>query len=158
MPACNILIVCILFAGAGYIQRKNTAYIGHNAFMNKIEPIALFDKNNYNIAMEKRRSKRIKVHLKAERISGDKNYGVFIENISENGIQMLTTPSSEHIKYTTGTDIDVKFHLSKGKTLNLHCKVRWSYLKIPPNGLTDSIGLEIIDAPLQYIEFVKALH
>lgn len=108
--------------------------------------------------MEKRRSRRIKVNLKAERISGDEKYGVFIENISESGIYMITAPSRTHKKYTHGTDIDVKFRLSTGETLNLHCKVKWAYSKIPPNGLTDCIGLEIIDPPSQYIEFVKALH
>lgn len=108
--------------------------------------------------MEKRSFRRIKVNLKAERISGDEKHGVFIENISESGIYMITAPSKTHKKYTPGTDIDVKFHLSTGKTLDLHCKVKWAYSKIPPNGLTDCIGLEIIDPPLQYIEFVKSLH
>jgi len=107
--------------------------------------------------MEKRRFKRIKVNLKAERISGDEKYGVLIEDISENGIHIITTPSNTHKKYTPGTDIDLKFHLSSGETLNLHCKVRWAYLKFPPDGLTDSIGLEIIDPPPKYIEFVRAL-
>jgi hypothetical protein len=107
--------------------------------------------------MEKRRSKRIKVNLKAERISGDEKYGVFIENISEKGIHMITTPSNMHKKYTPGTDIDLKLRLSSGETLNLHCKVIWAYLNVPPNGLTDSIGLEIIAPPPKYIEFVKAL-
>ena len=108
--------------------------------------------------MEKRRSRRLQVSLKAERISGNEKHGVFIENISENGIYMLTTPSSAHKKYAPGTDVDLKFRLSSGETLNLRCKVKWSYLKVPPNGLTDCIGLEIIDPPKQYIEFVKALH
>ncbi len=108
--------------------------------------------------MEKRRSRRINVNLKAERISGDEKYGVFIENISENGIHILTTASRDHVKYTAGTDLDLHFKLSDGKTLNLHCRVRWSCLKLPPNGLTDSIGLEIIEPPSQYIEFVRTLH
>jgi hypothetical protein len=107
--------------------------------------------------MEKRRSKRIKVNLKAERISGDEKYGVFIENISENGIHIITTPSNTHKKYTPETDIDLKLCLSSGETINLHCKVIWAHLKVPPNGLTDSIGLEIIDPPLRYIEFVRTL-
>ena len=123
-----------------------------------IPPLALCDKNPYNIAMEKRRSKRIKVNLKAERISGDEKYGVFIENISENGIHITTTPSETHKKYTPGIDIDLNFQLNTGETLNLHCKVRWAHLKVPPDGMTDSIGLEIINPPKKYIEFVKALH
>lgn len=108
--------------------------------------------------MEKRRSKRIKVNLKAERISGDEKYGIFIENISENGIHILTTASREHVKYSAGSDVDLHFKLTNGKTLNLHCKVRWSCLKTPPNGLTDSIGLEIINPPSQYIDFVRTLN
>ena len=107
--------------------------------------------------MEKRRFKRIKVKLKAERISGDEKYGVLIEDISENGIHIITTPSNTHKKYTPGTDIDLKFLLTSGETLNLHCKVRWAHSKIPPDGLTDSIGLEIIDPPPKYIEFLRAL-
>lgn len=107
--------------------------------------------------MEKRHFKRIKVNLKAERISGNEKYGVYIEDISENGIHIITTPSNTHKKYTPGTDIDLKFLLTSGETLNLHCKVRWAHSKIPPDGLTDSIGLEIIDPPLKYIEFLRAL-
>jgi hypothetical protein len=107
--------------------------------------------------MERRRSKRISITLKAERISGDKKHGVFIEDISETGIHMTTSSSKEHMKYTSGTDVDLKFSLSSGETIKLRCKVRWSCIKIPPNGLTDSIGLEIIDPPLQYVEFVRAL-
>ncbi|MEW6417789.1 MAG: PilZ domain-containing protein [Nitrospirota bacterium] len=107
--------------------------------------------------MEKRRYKRIKVNLKAERISGDEKYGVFIENISEHGICMITTHLKTHSKYTPGTDIDLRFRLSSGQTLNLCCKVIWAHSKIPPDGLTDSIGLKIIDPPLQYIEFVRTL-
>jgi len=110
------------------------------------------------MAMEKRRSKRIRVNLKAERISGDEKYGVFIENISEHGICMITTHLKAHSKYIPGTYIELRFRLSSGETLNLSCKVIWAHLKIPPDGLTDSIGLEITDPPLKYIEFVRSLH
>ncbi len=108
--------------------------------------------------MEKRRSKRVKVDLKAERISGNEQYGVFIENISEYGIHMLTTHSKKHHQYFPGADVDLKFRLSSGKTIDLRCQVRWAHSKIPPNGITDSIGLEIINPPQQYLAFVKALH
>jgi PilZ domain len=104
--------------------------------------------------MEKRRYKRTTVYLKAERISGDEKYGVFIENISDKGIHMLAT----HAPYPPGKNIDVKFHIAQRKPLILHCRVRWSCPKVPRNGLTDSIGLEILDPPPQYIEFVRMLH
>jgi hypothetical protein len=115
-------------------------------------------RDNYNIAMEKRRVKRTTVHLKAERISGDEKYGVFIEDISEKGIHMLATHAAVHTHYSPGTNIDVQFHIANRKPLVLHCRVRWSCPKVPPNGMTDSIGLEIIDPPPQYIKFIKTLH
>jgi hypothetical protein len=107
--------------------------------------------------MEKRRSRRITVNLKAERISGNERYGVFIENISEYGIHMITSPQKSHEKFIPGTDINLKFFFLSGETINLNCKVRWAIVKIPTNGLTDSVGLEIIDPPLKYIEFVQNL-
>jgi hypothetical protein len=108
--------------------------------------------------MERRRFKRIKVNLRAERISGDEKYAVFIENISEHGIHMITTSSHTHKKYKSGTELELKFKLPTGETINLHCKTQWAYSRIPPEKVIDSIGLEIIDPPLQYIKFVRALH
>jgi hypothetical protein len=107
--------------------------------------------------MERRRSRRIKLNVKAERISGDKKYGVFIENISETGIHMTTSSSKEHLKYIAGKDVDLQLSLTSGEIIHLHCKVRWLYVRTPPDALTDSIGLDIIDPPLRYIHFVKSL-
>ena len=143
-----------------YSTEKVACPIFPSPFLPKSIPylIAIFEKNLYNTPMEKRHCRRITVHLKGERISGNEKCGVFIENISESGIQILTTPLNEHLKYHDGTEIDLRFHLLTGDTLNLHCKVKWSHLKIPPNGMTDSIGMEIIDPPKQYIEYVRTLH
>lgn len=107
--------------------------------------------------MERRRSKRIQVNLRAERISGDEKHAVFIENISEHGIHLITTSSHTHKKFAPGTEIELKFKLSTGETINLCSKVRWADFRIPPEKATDSIGLEIIDPPLHYIRFVRAL-
>lgn len=108
--------------------------------------------------MERRRFKRIKVNLKAERISGDEKYAVFIENISEHGIHLITTFSHAHKKYTHGKELELKLQLPTGETINLRCKAQWAYSRIPPEKVTDSIGLEIIDPPIEYIKFVRALH
>jgi hypothetical protein len=108
--------------------------------------------------MEKRRSQRLKVNLKAERISGDETHGIFIENISENGIHIITAHMKENTKYFPGREVDLKLFLSSGGVLRLRCKVKWSCPEVPPENLTDSIGLEIIDPPLKYIEFIKTLH
>jgi hypothetical protein len=107
--------------------------------------------------MERRRSGRIKLNVKAERISGDNKHGVFIENISATGIHMTTSSSKEHLNYIPGKDVDLQLSLTSGEIIHLRCKVRWSCVGAPPDALTDSIGLDIIDPPLQYIYFVKSL-
>lgn len=105
--------------------------------------------------MERRRSKRKVLRLKAERISGNQRHAVFIENLSENGIHIIT-PSKTAIDIDPGTPLELKFQFLSGKIMNLHCNVKWSH-KIPPNGLTRSVGIEIIDPPPKYKEFLKTL-
>ena len=106
--------------------------------------------------MEKRRSKRITVSLKAERISGDSNHSVFIENLSEHGICMTAAPAKTAKDFTPETIVRLKLQLSSDEILNLNCKVIWSHNTLP-HGLTKSVGLEIIDPPPKYTEFVKTL-
>jgi hypothetical protein len=106
--------------------------------------------------MEKRRSERKIVTLKAEIVSGDKSYAGVVENISEEGIYVITTPSKNPMDFTHGTMVELKFQLHSGEGMNLHCKVIWAY-KTPPHGLTNSIGVEIIEPPAQYKEFLKTL-
>jgi len=106
--------------------------------------------------MEKRSLKRKIVTLKAEIVSCGKSYAGFIENISEDGIYMITAPTETEISFLTGTTLGLKFQLPSGGTQNLHCKVMWSY-KTPPHGLTHSIGMEIINPPPEYKEFLKTL-
>ena len=108
--------------------------------------------------MERRGSKRITVSLKAERLSGTSKKAVMIENISEQGINMIAAPAKEAAKFKTGIEVKLKLRLSTGEVLNLNCKVRWSYPKAPPDGLTSSVGLEVIDPPEKYKDFVKTLH
>ncbi len=106
--------------------------------------------------MERRRSKRIKVHLKAERISCTDNCSVFIEDLSESGISMLTTNTKKK-NYVPGTEIDLELELSTGETMNLNCNVKWAYDNSPEDP-TNHVGLEIVDPPHKYMEFLKTLH
>lgn len=112
----------------------------------------------YNDDMERRGSRRLKVDLKAERISGRGSDSVFIENISERGILMVVPHSDEIKKFSSGTDVELNFRLGPGNAIKLICKVRWSFPGMPPEELTDSIGLEIINPPETYRKFVKTLH
>ncbi len=106
--------------------------------------------------MERRRSKRIKVNLKAERISCTDNCSVFIEDLSESGISMLTTNTKKK-NYAPGTEIDLELELSTGETMNLNCNVKWAYDNSPEDP-TNHVGLEIVDPPHKYMEFLKTLH
>ncbi len=98
--------------------------------------------------MERRRSKRIFASFNTELTSGGKSYTGIIENLSENGVgvYMETAPTKNTIDCTPGTTLQLKFQPISGETLYLHCKVKWSH-KTPPHGLTNSIGMEIIEPP-----------
>lgn len=111
----------------------------------------------YNAAMERRRSRRVKFSLKAERISGSGDRTVFIENISEEGILMILPHSKRAEKFKPGMVVDLNFKLNTGKIICLNCIVRWSFQKVPPDGLTDSVGLEIEHPPSAYRKFVKSI-
>lgn len=106
--------------------------------------------------MEKRRGRRVSVSLSAERISGDSKHSIFIENLSENGICIIATPSKKTASFKPGAQVTVRLKLSSDITINLDCIVIWSH-KSEPNGITVSVGLEIIDPPEKYKAFVKKL-
>jgi len=97
------------------------------------------------------------VSLKAERISGNEKQSVFIEDISEHGIHMLTAPSGATKKYTPGSQVDLKLELATGLKILLHCVTRWAYHMVPPDKEVDSIGLEILDPPAEYISFIRTI-
>jgi len=105
--------------------------------------------------MERRRSKRTSVNLRAERISGGKKDDVFIEDISETGIHLLTAPTSDFGKCHAGNEINVRLALPLGDSVLLRCRIVWSFRRVPPEREVDSVGLEIIGPPPRYLEFIK---
>ena len=107
--------------------------------------------------MERRQSERITVNLRAERISGNKNSSLFIENLSESGIYLITASAKNQREFVPGTALNLKLKLSAGETINLDCNVKWSYSNLPED-LTNSVGLEIIDPPHKYLQFIKTLY
>lgn len=106
--------------------------------------------------MERRRSRRRTVSLKAERISCTGNCSVFIENISETGIYMMTAPVTDNI-YKPGNDIGLELELASGEIISLDCNVKWAYDN-ETDALTNKVGLEIIEPPEEYKNFIKSLH
>jgi len=106
--------------------------------------------------VERRRSKRKIVSLEARLVSGGVRLAGVIENLSEEGIYMRTAPTKSVIDFSPGTPLELSFQLPSGEMLNLHCNVKWAY-KTLPHGLTNSIGMEIINPPQKYKEFLKSL-
>lgn len=106
--------------------------------------------------MERRGAKRLVVNLKAERLSCTKNCSVFIENLSDTGIYMITAPSINK-DYEPGGSLLLKLELATGKTLNLQCNVKWSFDNSPED-LTNSVGLEILNPPDEYKNFINTLN
>lgn len=105
--------------------------------------------------MEARRSKRTIISLPAEIISKDSRHAASIENLSDEGIYLVTAPANPSPDLTPATIIELRFRFHSGEKMCLHCRVKWSY-PTPPHGYTNSIGLEIMDPPLTYIESLKA--
>lgn len=106
--------------------------------------------------MEARRHKRIMINLKAELIMGDTRHACFIENMSDTGIYIVTAPTKSSLDFAPESAFELRFKLPSGDKLNLQCSVIWSF-PTPPHGYTNSVGLEIKDPPLSYLEALKEL-
>jgi hypothetical protein len=77
-------------------------------------------------------------------------------SLSENGVFIITTFTKLAGWFTPETTLELKFQLPSGDKLNLTCKVILSY-KTHPQGLANSLSMEIIDPPPKYKEFFKTL-
>ena len=106
--------------------------------------------------MEARHSKRVIINFPAEIICRDKRYAGSIENLSPKGAYVLTAPVRDLRDFAANSLLELRFQFPSGEKLNLHCRIKWSYVT-PPHGYTYSIGVEILDAPLTYLETLKAL-
>ena len=104
--------------------------------------------------MAERRSKRMVVSLDGEIILDEICYAGVIENISREGICMLTLTAGITLGCVPGTKVELKIKSTDEEILKLHCTVRWEE-KIPPESLSNKIGMEIIDLPSEYEDFLK---
>jgi hypothetical protein len=107
--------------------------------------------------MERRHSERISIHLNAHIFSNGKTYSGFIENVSEEGIEYLTTFLTQAPKnFTPNKIITLSFQIPSGETINLYCEVKW-LLRTSPHEDSLTLGMKIIDPPQEYEEFLKSL-
>lgn len=92
----------------------------------------------------KRVAKRITAGYKAEIIFEGKNYQGVIENLSETGVSVTIVIQEKELTFTPGKELKLTFEIQPGETVKLDCTIKWS-TKLPPHGLINGIGLEIID-------------
>lgn len=108
------------------------------------------------LPMDSRQHKRIIVSLEAELVFGDVHIAGNIENLSEEGIYLITASSKSFPDYTPDTLFELRFRRPSGDIQHLNCRIKWLY-KTPPHGLTNSIGMEIVGPAASYKEFLKTL-
>lgn len=106
--------------------------------------------------MDRRLLKRKIVSIKAEVVLEGKKSAGLIENISEGGIYLVTTPAKQATEFSAGKTANVRFIGPSGTTIDLHCNVLWGY-KTPPHGLTQSVGMEIKTSSQEFTDFYNGL-
>lgn len=98
--------------------------------------------------------KRIPVALDAELVSSNVKYPAFIENISEDGIYAKIAYTETSKNLSLETSIHLIFRVHSGEMLNLMCRKKWTE-RNTSNSLVERIGVEIIDPPEEYREFIS---
>ncbi len=106
--------------------------------------------------LNKRRSKRQMVSLITRFASNNSSYTALIENISEEGIFMRVSPSSNGLNLTPGSKLELQIKLPSGEFLSSHCNIVWSY-KNPPYRVINSAGMKIMNPSPQYADFLRTL-
>ena len=99
--------------------------------------------------MEARRHKRQIVSLPAEITSGENRFAGSIENLSEEGLYMVTAPSKASLNLKPEAPVELSITFPSGEKIHLTCRVKWSY-QTPPHGYTTSLGLEIMEKSPEY--------
>ena len=105
---------------------------------------------------ERRRHKRIYVHLKASIMVDDQTFEGYVENISESGIGFLmSSPGRFKDDYLTNKNIELNLQMQPGKTIELNCVAKWAKTGIS-SGKVVGVGMNIIDPPPEYLDWVKS--
>ena len=109
-------------------------------------------------SMEKRRSKRKQVLLEGNFICESVTYDFFIENVSENGLHLISASKNGIISFIPETTFELNLNSSLAGKTNLCCEIRWVHInKTPIHGFTYRMGSEILHQPSEYLEFLNNL-
>jgi hypothetical protein len=108
--------------------------------------------------MEKRRYKRINYKLNADVICDTENYKGIIENLSASGIFKIVISDKSVIAFVPGGSLRVRFESPSGQHFDLDCEIRWSRINTrSPFVLKYNLGVQIIEPPQDYADFLKSL-
>jgi len=106
-----------------------------------------------------RQFKRAPSKLEAELISDNANYKGFIENLCDAGLCITTVPMHTAVDFIPGKVVKLKFRLPSGEILNIQGEIRWlhSYKTPSQELIINTMGMELINPPSKYKEFIKTL-
>ena len=94
--------------------------------------------------------------FRAKLTSNSISYPGIIENLSKTSLYIRAASMNSNSDLTPGKTLKVNFNSDSGEEISVFCRIQWSY-KTPPYGITDSLGMEIIDPLSNYEEFFEAL-
>ncbi len=98
---------------------------------------------------------RIPVELEANiRLNGTKYRGI-IQNLSIRGIMVST---NRVINVSSHETVEIKYKLPSKRTLSLSCVVKWCTINNGSEKFKFSMGLEIINPPVTYDDFLHSLY
>ncbi len=107
--------------------------------------------------MENRRSERITDSLDVEIVSGGVVYAGLILNCSVEGMYMVTATTYDVVDIPASSKIEVKCKLPTGDEIKMNCEVKWFQTKPSPYGVTFSMGMQLLDPPVKYTEYLNSL-
>ena len=119
-------------------------------------------KKERNIYQEEilERPVRKAVQFPAQLISGDERYNGFVINMSVRGVGMFVNTSfpENTINCTRGSVLGLELVTPTGELLTLQCEVRWIRIQESPSeGLTTSMGMEVIAPPPGFMQLFNNL-
>ncbi len=106
--------------------------------------------------MTVRHAERVILNMPAEIVAGSNRFAGSIENMSGTGVYVVTASAANSPDFVLENPLKLTFTFPSGEKYTLSCKVKWSYLT-PPYGVTNSIGLEILDPPQSYSDTIKSM-
>lgn len=107
--------------------------------------------------MERRKQKRLKFLRKATLLIDTKPYAGFIEDVSIDGIKyvvtaFLNTPEN----FSPRRQLQCAFQLPSGAVIRLSGELVW-FTRLSPSDKELTVGIKLVDPPIEFREFVASL-